>query len=196
MGLTKRIRMFKLRPIEELVKYERNPRKITEVDLAKLIQSIRDNGEYFNARPIILSDRTGELVIIAGNQRYEAAKFLEMDVVPTYLISGLTEQKEKEILVRDNVNQGTFDHDLLSADFDVIDLEAWGAIPNWNTDIDINETSDSEQSNSPVSGSGELIDQPVIKLEYTYDDYLIVKEQLSKMDSSPERAVWKLLGNK
>ncbi len=42
------------------------------------------------ARPMILSDRTGELVIIAGNMRYRAAEKLGLKKVPTFLISGLT----------------------------------------------------------------------------------------------------------
>jgi hypothetical protein len=181
--------MFKLRPIEELVKYERNPRKITDVDLAKLIQSIRDNGEYFNARPIILSDRTGELVIIAGNQRYEAAKFLELDLVPTYLISGLTEEKEKEILVRDNVSSGSFDWDMLYNEWNEAQLNDWGL------DISFPDQMVEEAGeNEPVGSKG--LSDTTIRLEYTYDDYLIVKEQLAKIDASPEQAVWKLLGNK
>lgn len=174
--------MFKLRPLSELVKYESNPRKISEVDMAKLIQSIRDNGDYFNARPLILSDRTGELVIIAGNQRYEAAKFLELDVVPTYLIKGLTEKKEKELLIRDNVSSGEFDTDELYNNWDVNLLKDWG--------LDLSFPEPEEEPEQQES-----IDKPVIKLEYTFEDYLIVKEQLAKINSSPEQAVWKLLGN-
>ncbi len=176
--------MYQELPVGLLKKYEGNPRKITDTDMAKLIQSIRDNGDYFKARPLILSDRTGELVIIAGNQRYEAAKFLEMDVVPTYLIKGITEEKEKEILVRDNVSNGEFDWDVLyNEDWDIDQLKDWG--------LDISFPDPVEESEEQES-----IDRPVIKLEYTVDDYLIVKEQLAKINSSPEQAVWQLLGNK
>jgi hypothetical protein len=38
-------------------------------------------------------------------------------------------------------------------------------------------------------------DQMIIKLKYSEDDYWKVKEQLSKIASTPEQAVWKLLGN-
>ncbi len=53
-------------------KAEDNPRTISEGQLQKLKESIQKNPDYFEARPIILSDRTGHLVIIAGNQRYDA----------------------------------------------------------------------------------------------------------------------------
>lgn len=175
--------MFNLRPLTELVKYERNPRRIDEVSMVKLIQSIRDNGDYFNARPLILSDRTGELVIIAGNQRYEAAKFLELDVVPTYLIKGLTEKKEQEIVIRDNVSNGEWNMDELHNAWNTDDLADWGlniAFPEEEEPADEQPT----------------IERPIIKLEYSQEDYDIVKQQLSKIDSSPEHAVWLLLGNK
>lgn len=62
------------RSVKELDKLENNPRTISERDMEVLVQSIKDNPKLFEARPIILSDRTGKLVIIGGNQRYEASK--------------------------------------------------------------------------------------------------------------------------
>lgn len=73
------------RKLEDLRKLENNPRKISSEDFQILVKSIKDNPDYFEARPLLLSDRTGELVIIAGNQRYDAAKFLGLKEVPTYL---------------------------------------------------------------------------------------------------------------
>lgn len=57
------------RAIAELKELPGNPRTIKKDQFEKLKQSIKDNADYFEARPIILSDRTGELVILAGNQR-------------------------------------------------------------------------------------------------------------------------------
>ena len=135
------------RSLAEIKKLENNPRLIKDKEFKTLCDSIRDNPEYFEARPLILSDRTGSLVIIAGNQRYEAANTLKMDEVPTYLIEGLTEEKEREIIIRDNINNGEFDMDLLSA-WDDLPLADWGLelpedwgkadepIPDENKDID------------------------------------------------------------
>ena len=66
-------------------------------DFERLCASVQNNADYFECRPIILSDRTGELVIIAGNQRYKAAQEVGLLEVPTILLHGLTEAKEKEI---------------------------------------------------------------------------------------------------
>lgn len=117
---------IKYRKLAELKKLAGNPRTIKKADMEKLKTSIKNNKDYFEARPLILSDRTGELVIIAGNQRYEASKALKMDEVPTVLLSGLTEEREKEIIIRDNVNNGDWDMDALANEWDAEQLQEWG----------------------------------------------------------------------
>jgi ParB-like chromosome segregation protein Spo0J len=102
------------RKLSELQKLPGNPRTIRDKQFKTLCDSIRDNPKYFEARPVILSDRTGSLVIIAGNQRYEAAKTLKLKEVPTFLIEGLSEEKEREIVIRDNISNGDFDFSILS----------------------------------------------------------------------------------
>jgi hypothetical protein len=114
------------RPLKEIKLLDRNPRQINEDDFARLCTSIRQNPEYFQARPIIISDRTGKLVIIAGNMRYRAAMEVGLEMVPTFLLSNLTAEKEKEIIIRDNVSNGKWDFDLLANDFDISELSDWG----------------------------------------------------------------------
>ena len=113
------------RKLTDLKKLPNNPRTIKKADMEKLKQSVKNNPDYFEARPLILSNRTGELVIIAGNQRYEAAKALGMTEVPTFLLENLTEKREEEIIIRDNVNNGEWDMDKL-ADWNIDDLHDWG----------------------------------------------------------------------
>lgn len=92
--------------LSELVKLENNPRTIKKADFEKLKTSIKSNPDYFEARPIICSDRTGKNVILGGNQRYEAAKSLGLVEVPVIVLHGLDEAREREIVIRDNVNNG------------------------------------------------------------------------------------------
>lgn len=114
------------RKLVDLKKLPNNPRTIKKADMDRLKQSIKDNPDYFEARPLILSNRTGELVILAGNQRYEAAKSLGMDEVPTFLIEGLTPEREREIIIRDNVSNGEWDMDALANEWDIELLQEWG----------------------------------------------------------------------
>ena len=114
------------RKLNELKKLPNNPRIIRDKQFKTLCDSIRDNPKYFEARPVILSNRTGEMVIIAGNQRYEAAKSLKLKEVPTFLIEGLDEAKEREIIIRDNISNGEFDFDLLANEWSDLPLVEWG----------------------------------------------------------------------
>lgn len=116
------------RKLSEMKKLEGNPRKITPEQLNTLKESIQRNKDYFEARPLILSDRTGELVVIAGNQRYEACLQLGIEECPTVLLSGLTEEREREIIIRDNVSNGEWDEELLQ-EWDADLLEDWGGYP-------------------------------------------------------------------
>ena len=113
-------------PLSELVKLENNPRTIKKADFEKLKESIKSNPDYFEARPIICSDRTGQNVILGGNQRYEAAKALGLEEVPVIVLHGLDETREREIVIRDNVNNGDWDFDILANDWDTAQLEEWG----------------------------------------------------------------------
>ena len=113
------------RNIDELKKHENNPRTITSDQLERLKESIVKNPDYFEARPIVVSNRTGELVVIAGNQRLEASMQLGLKEVPTYLLENLTEEREREIMIRDNVSNGEWDMEkLMSWDSDT--LLDWG----------------------------------------------------------------------
>lgn len=121
--------------LDELYHLDRNPRTISKQKMDMLVESIKDNPDYFEARPIICSDRTGKLVIIAGNQRLRAAGIAGLSEVPVVTLHGLTEEREREITIRDNVELGDWDFDLLANDWDVEDLQNWGVDVNFNDDL-------------------------------------------------------------
>jgi len=173
-----------LRKLSDLNKLPNNPRTIKSDSFQKLCESLKNSPDYFEARPLILSDRTGELIVIAGNQRYEAAKANGLKEVPTYLLSGLTEEKEREIIIRDNVNNGEWNWDALANEWNAEDLESWG--------LDVWQPDDFSDKNKEID-IDELGDDMVIKLTYSEDEYNQVKEALSKIAATPEQAVWSLL---
>lgn len=115
------------RKLSELKPNPKNPRKATKESIEKLAESIKGNPKFFEARPILLSDRTGELVIIGGEQRSKAAAILKMETVPTILIPGLDEAGEDEVLFLDNTHSGVWDEQKLAK---------WdkGQLKQWNVD--------------------------------------------------------------
>lgn len=116
---------IKYRFLSELTELENNPRTITKENMDILVQSIKDNPDYFEARPIICSDRTGKLVILAGNQRAKAAKIAGIEEVPVIILHGISEEKEREIIIRDNAELGEWDMDILANEWNVEDLQDW-----------------------------------------------------------------------
>lgn len=120
------------RKLSELKPNPKNPRKSTEEAIEKLAESIKGNPKFFEARPILLSDRTGRFVIIGGERRSEAAALLKMEAVPTILMSGLTEAEEEEVLFLDNTHAGVWDEEKLKK-WDREQLKSWGVIPEWVT---------------------------------------------------------------
>lgn len=116
------------RPLDQMKPLENNPRWIKKEDFERLCASVQNNPELFEAQPIILSNRTGENIIIAGNQRYRAAIEVGLKEVPTILLEGLTEAKEKEIIIRTNVTNGKWDFDILASELwgNLEELQDWG----------------------------------------------------------------------
>lgn len=125
--------MYKDRLLRELTSLDNNPRTISDESFNTLCQSLEDNPDYFNARPLILSNRTGKLVIIAGNMRYKAAKHIGLAMAPTYLIEGLDEDREEEIILRDNINNGEWDLKKLKEFFSHHDLSGFGLNVDWSS---------------------------------------------------------------
>ena len=172
------------RAISELNELEGNPRTIKKDDFERLKKSLHDNQDYFEARPIILSDRTGKLVIIAGNQRYKAAKAIGLTEVPTVLLSGLSEEREREIVIRDNVENGEWDMDILANEWDTTDLKEWGAEINWN-EQNIADNDEIELD--------ELSDEMELKIKLSSEDYRKVVDALRDIDENLSEAIKKVL---
>lgn len=149
----------KYRKLSELHELPGNPRTIKKDQFEKLKKSLTDNADYFEARPIILSDRTGELVIIAGNQRYKAAKAIGMTEVPTILLEGLSEEREREIIIRDNVENGDWDMDALANEWNAQDLLDWGVeLPELETMTEVVEDTPPEvnEEAEPMTKLGQI----------------------------------------
>ena len=112
--------------INDLKQLENNPRQIKKADFDRLKESVKKNDKFFEAHPIIASDRTGENVIIAGNMRWKAARELGFSEVPAVILHDLTEDEEREIIIRSNVENGEWDFDMLANEWDIDQLQEWG----------------------------------------------------------------------
>jgi ParB-like chromosome segregation protein Spo0J len=161
-----------------------NPRLIKDDKFAKLVQSIKDLPQMLAIRPIVVNT---DMVVLGGNMRLKACKEAGLKEVPIIIADNLTEEQQREFLIKDNVSGGEWDWALLQ-EWDTQELQEWGL------DVPVFETKDYSDKNEEIDIDSMDSDM-IIKLKYTEDEYNLVREQLSKIASTPEQAVWKLLGN-
>ena len=99
-----------------------NPRIIKDDKFKKLVQSIKDFPEMLNIRPIVVNK---DMIILGGNMRFKACKEAGLKEVPI-IITDLTEEKQREFLIKDNTSGGEWDWEVLANEWDVEELESWG----------------------------------------------------------------------
>ncbi len=113
-----------------------NPRLIKDDKFKKLVQSIKDFPEMLEIRPIVLNK---DNVILGGNMRFKACKEAGLKDVPVKIVE-LTQEQEREFIIKDNTSGGEWDWDMLANEWNSVQLEEWG-MDNWQNMDDI-ETSD------------------------------------------------------
>ena len=114
--------------IRDLIPHPRNPRKISQEDLNRLCDSIRQNG-YWQHRPMAVEpvpDRPGKYYILDGNQRKKALGRLKRYEVPAMIYTELTDEERDDIILRSNINNGEWDVPMLQAEFEQVDFEQIG----------------------------------------------------------------------
>ena len=74
-------------------------------------------------RPIVVND---DMVVLGGNMRLRACKDAGLKEIPIIKASELTEKKQREFIIKDNVGFGEWDWDDLANEWDTDQLEEWG----------------------------------------------------------------------
>mgnify|MGYP003629915704 CR=1 FL=1 len=163
-----------------------NPRIIKNDKFKKLVKSIQEFPEMLKLRPIVVDE---DMMVLGGNMRLKASKDAGLKEVWIDIAEGLTEEQKKEFIVKDNVGFGEWEWDILANEWDSVQLAEWG-LDVWQNEDDV----DYSEKNKEIDIDA-LDSDMILKLKYTEDEYTLVREQLSKIASTPEQAVWKLLGN-
>lgn len=100
-----------------------NPRLIKDDKFAKLVQSVKEFPEMLEIRPIVVNS---DMVVLGGNMRLKACKEAGIKEVPIIIADNLTEEQQREFLIKDNVSGGEWDFEMLANEWDVEKLEDWG----------------------------------------------------------------------
>ena len=100
-----------------------NPRLIKDDKFAKLVQSIKDLPQMLDIRPIVVNS---DMVVLGGNMRLRACKEAGLKQVPIIIADNLTEDQQREFLIKDNVSGGEWDWQMIANEWDAEQLEEWG----------------------------------------------------------------------
>ena len=132
--------------ITEIKSNPNNPRLIKDDKFKKLVQSIKDFPEMLDIRPIVVN---ADMVILGGNMRYKACKEAGLKSIPI-IVSNLSEDKQKEFLIKDNTSGGEWDWEVLANEWDVEQLDAWGLdVPSFEVDEVLEATEDDFDTTPP-----------------------------------------------
>jgi DNA modification methylase len=110
-----------------------NPRIIKDDKFAKLVKSIQEFPKMLELRPIVVND---DMIVLGGNMRLKACKEAGLKEVPVIKASDLTEEQQKEFIIKDNVGFGEWDWNDLANNWEAEKLEEWGLdIPGFEAEV-------------------------------------------------------------
>jgi DNA modification methylase len=109
--------------VSEVKANPNNPRVIKDDKFKKLVKSIQDFPEMLELRPIVVNS---DGIVLGGNMRLKACKEAGLKEVPVIKAEDLTEDQQKEFIIKDNVGFGEWDWEDLASNWDAEELTEWG----------------------------------------------------------------------
>ena len=133
--------------LSEIKSNPNNPRLIKDDKFKKLVQSIKDFPKMLELRPIVVND---DMVVLGGNMRLKACKEVGLKEVPIIKASELTDDQQREFIVKDNVGFGEWDWDMIANEWDTEQLIEWGLdLPK---DMEVKLDAEEDDFNVPEGG--------------------------------------------
>jgi hypothetical protein len=137
---------IKIVKLSEVKSNPNNPRIIKDDKFKKLVKSIQEFPKMLEIRPIVVN---ADMIVLGGNMRLKACKEAGLKEVPVIFAHDLTEEEQKQFIIKDNVGFGEWDWDMIANEWDELTLEEWGLdlpIDDKIDELEEGETLDFEQS--------------------------------------------------
>jgi hypothetical protein len=123
--------------LSEIKSNPNNPRIIKDDKFRKLVKSIQEFPKMLEIRPIVVN---ADMIVLGGNMRLKACKEAGLKEVPVIFADDLTEDEQKQFIIKDNVGFGEWDWDMIANEWDAIELQEWGFdIPGFDNVEDLGE---------------------------------------------------------
>jgi DNA modification methylase len=142
--------------IDKILINPNNPRLIKDDKFKKLCKSIQEFPEMLELRPIVVNK---DMIVLGGNMRLKACQEIGLTEVPIIVAENLTEEQQREFLIKDNVSGGEWDWDILANEWEVEQLEEWGLdVPiNLETELEaVEDDFNEEPPEEPITILGDL----------------------------------------
>jgi DNA modification methylase len=109
--------------IKSIIPNPNNPRVIKDDKYHKLVKSIKEFPKMLEIRPIVVNS---DWVVLGGNMRLKACMEAGLKIIPVIHAEDLTEDQQREFIIKDNVGFGEWDWQSLQSDWDLEKLDEWG----------------------------------------------------------------------
>jgi hypothetical protein len=136
-----------------------NPRRISKVDMAKLVKSLRDFPEMLEMREVVVDEG---MVVLGGNMRVLALREIGAKECRAKIVKGLTPEQKREFVIKDNAPFGGWDYDALA--------NAWSGLPltEWGVTLSEDWLGNVEEAPSPELKDGDR--EPFQQMTFTLHD--------------------------
>lgn len=159
--------MIQIVKTKDIIANENNPRVIKDDKFRKLVQSIKDFPQMLNLRPIVVND---EMVVLGGNMRLRAVQEVGLKEVPIIKAADLTEEQQREFIIKDNVGFGEWDWDILANEWEADKLSDWG-LDVWQQPVEVDYSLlDEEDLSDELSDMADGV-KKAIQIEFEPDHY-------------------------
>lgn len=157
--------------ISKLKKNPNNPRTIKDFNFERLCNSIENFPEMMKLKPIVVDN---DYMVLAGNMRLAALKHLGYkDLKDEWVVvaSELTEEQKREFIIKDNVNYGDWDWDMIANEWETEQLKEWG-LDVWDapTELDYSELDDDDDIDDKLDELSDGVRKSIL-IEFEPDHY-------------------------
>lgn len=134
--------------LSEIKSNPNNPRIIKDDKFNKLVKSIKEFPKMLEIRPIVVNQ---DMIVLGGNMRLKASKEAGLKEVFIVKADDLTEEEQKQFIIKDNVGFGEWDWDMLANEWEADLLEEWGLdVPSFEEEPSMDDLI-GEEKNKPAT---------------------------------------------
>jgi len=167
--------------ISKIKRNPNNPRLIKDNKFHKIVKSIKEFPEMLDIRPIVVNE---EMIVLGGNMRLKACQEAGLKEISIIKASELSENQQREFIVKDNVGFGEWDWDMIANEWDMDKLDEWGL--DMPVDFKVEEAEAEED---------DYVEPDNLKVDVVIGDLIEIGEHRLLCGSSTETDNWeKVMG--